>query len=488
MDGAIDAGAIAARGRKQKLLGGVHRPSMVEASGHARTHLAPRRGVPRLARRPPGRPARRPRRPARGARRHELADEGVPAEQVIDELVAAADAGHRRLGRPALLRLRHRRRAAGGARRRLARRARGTRTRSAVRLLAGRRGRRGGRRAAGCSTLLGLPADASVGFVTGAPDGERHRARRRAPRACSRAPAGTSSEQGLIGAPPITVVVGEEAHATIVTRAAAARPRPRRGRAGAGRRPGPRCDAGRARARARRRDGPAIVCAQAGNVNTGAFDPLRADRDRRARSPARGCTSTARSACGPRRARALAHLPRGVERADSWATDAPQVAQRPLRLRARDRRATPRRTRAAMALARRVPRRPTATPRDRLRLDARGRRAARAASRVYAALRSLGRDGVAELVERCCALARALRRRLRAGGVEVLNDVVLNQVLGRRVAERASPRIQADGTCWAGGTVWHGRAALRISVSNWSTTDADVERSARSILSAITSP
>jgi glutamate/tyrosine decarboxylase-like PLP-dependent enzyme len=101
---------------------------------------------------------------------------------------------------------------------------------------------------------------------------------------------------------------------------------------------------------------------------------------------------------------------------------------------------------------------------------------------VYAALRSLGRGGVAELVERCCALARRLAERV-GDEVEVLNDVVLNQVL-LAVDEAVVRELQEEGTLWAGGTVWHGRPALRFSVSNWSTTEADIDRSAEAILSA----
>jgi len=114
---------------------------------------------------------------------------------------------------------------------------------------------------------------------------------------------------------------------------------------------------------------------------------------------------------------------------------------------------------------------------------------------VYTALRSLGREGVAELVERCCSLARQMAERLAAGpGVSVLNDVVLNQVLvrfatpgddGPRADERTRAvisAVQGDGTCWVGGTTWHGQAAMRVSVSNWSTTEADIDRSAEAIL------
>jgi len=102
---------------------------------------------------------------------------------------------------------------------------------------------------------------------------------------------------------------------------------------------------------------------------------------------------------------------------------------------------------------------------------------------VYAALRSLGRDGVASLVERNCALARRLASRVE-GEVEVLNELVLNQVL-LGVEEDVIRELQEEGTFWAGGTVWHGRPALRFSVSNWSTTEADIDRSADAILSAV---
>ena len=110
---------------------------------------------------------------------------------------------------------------------------------------------------------------------------------------------------------------------------------------------------------------------------------------------------------------------------------------------------------------------------------------------VYAALRSLGRRGVAELVERNCAQARRMAERLaEIPGVEVLNDVVLNQVLvrlpgGDEATAAAIAAVQRDGTCWLGGTEWEGRAALRVSFSNWATTDADVDRSAAAIAAAM---
>jgi glutamate/tyrosine decarboxylase-like PLP-dependent enzyme len=114
-------------------------------------------------------------------------------------------------------------------------------------------------------------------------------------------------------------------------------------------------------------------------------------------------------------------------------------------------------------------------------------RRARAAE-VWAALRSLGRDGVAELVERDCRLAARFADGLRAAGHEVLNEVTLNQVLvafgGDERTRRVTAAVQEEGTCWCGGTVWRGRAAMRISVSSWATTDEDVERSLGAILRA----
>jgi glutamate/tyrosine decarboxylase-like PLP-dependent enzyme len=102
---------------------------------------------------------------------------------------------------------------------------------------------------------------------------------------------------------------------------------------------------------------------------------------------------------------------------------------------------------------------------------------------VYAALRFLGRRGVAELIERCCAHATLMASLIRDGGLEVLNDVVLNQVLVAGSPDHLA-RVQADGTCWLGGTTWRGRHALRVSFSNWSTTREDVRRAARAILDA----
>jgi glutamate/tyrosine decarboxylase-like PLP-dependent enzyme len=184
----------------------------------------------------------------------------------------------------------------------------------------------------------------------------------------------------------------------------------------------------------------------------------------------------------------------GVERADSWATDAHKWLNVPYDSGlafVRDSAAH----RAAMARSAAYLQR-SSTDRDNYEWTPEFSRRARGFS-VYAALRSLGRAGVAALVERCCDHARLFAELLsRAPGVRVVNEVVLNQVLVRFEPPDATPeagdewtreviaRVQRDGTCWLSGTLWRGQALMRISVSNWSTTAEDVRRSAGAILSA----
>ena len=282
---------------------------------------------------------------------------------------------------------------------------------------------------------------------------------------------------GLFGAPPVTVVVGEEAHPTLIKAL---------GLVGFGRNRLVRVpvdEQGRMRRRALPPLSPAtIVCAQAGNVNTGAFDPWpRSPSARARRGP--GCTSTARSACGLPPPRRRAHLVEGVALADSLATDAHKWLNVPYDSGlafVRDGEAL----RAAMAVT--ADYLPSAGGRAQpVRLHARAL-APRARRRVWAALRSLGASGLADLVERSCRHAARFAEGLAAAGYEILNDVVLNQVLvsfGEPAAtERVVAGMQADGTCWCGGTVWQGRTAMRISVSSWATTEDDVERSLAAML------
>ena len=238
--------------------------------------------------------------------------------------------------------------------------------------------------------------------------------------------------------------------------------------------------------------GPCIVCAQAGNVNTGAFDPIEAIADATTR---RGAWLHVDGAFGlwavasPR----LASLVAGVQRADSIATDAHKWLNVPydsgivLTAHAESHR-------RAMTLAAAYIH-GSAVERDPHEYTPEESRRARAVP-VYAALRTLGRAGLRDLVERGCALARRMASRLSAHpSVRVLNDVVLNQVLVRferhptldadAWTREIIARIQTDGTCWLGGTTWHGLAAMRISVANWSTTEEDIDRSADAILRAI---
>ncbi|HWH06887.1 MAG TPA: pyridoxal-dependent decarboxylase, partial [Gaiellaceae bacterium] len=227
---------------------------------------------------------------------------------------------------------------------------------------------------------------------------------------------------------------------------------------------------------------------QAGNVNTGACDDLAAIADA---ADAVGAWFHVDGAFGlwaaasPRHR----HLVAGLERADSWATDAHKWLNVPydsgLAFCAH-----PESHRAAMSVrAAYLEQLEPDAARDELDWNPEFSRRARGFP-IYAALRSLGRSGVAELVDRCCRHASRFAELLGAeDGVEILNDVVLNQVLVRfgdddALTQEVVRRVQEEGTLWLSGTVWQGRAAMRISVSSWRTTDGDVERSAATILAA----
>ena len=335
--------------------------------------------------------------------------------------------------------------------------------------------------------LLGLPAGASVGFVTGGQGANTTCLA--AARHATLARVGWDVERdGLIGAPRLRVLCGEQAHATIHTalrllglgsETAVRIPADEQGRMNpAGLRKALAAD-----------DGPAIVCVQAGNVSTGAFDAFEPIADACA---AHGAWLHVDGAFGLWAAAAPAtrHLTRGVERADSWAVDAHKWLNVPYDG-AMAIVAEPDHHVAAMSLAG-----PylvaDSGQRDSTNYVPESSRRARAVP-VYAAIRSLGREGVAELVERNCAQARRMAERLAAiPGAEVLNDVVLNQILVRMPggddANRAAvAAIQRDGTCWLGGTNWRGEHVLRVSISNWTTTDEDVDRSAAAITAAVAS-
>jgi glutamate/tyrosine decarboxylase-like PLP-dependent enzyme len=328
-----------------------------------------------------------------------------------------------------------------------------------------------------CLDLLKLPSQCGGGFVTCAT--AANFCGLAAARHALLARIGWDVEaRGLFEAPPITVVVGEEVHASInkaLSMVGLGRDRVVRV---------PVDDQGRMRTDVLPNiSGPTIVCLQAGNVNTGAFDPIQEI-----------CT-TARAAdawvhidgafglwasASPR----LAHFIRGVELADSWAIDAHKWLNVPYdcgMIFARDSASL----RSAMSTSgsylmqdeERIPYQYTPDFSRRAR-----------GIEVWAALRCLGRDGLADLIERTCRLAVRFAEGLRGAGYHVLNDIVLNQVLvsfGQpEHTKRVIARVQADGTCWCGGTVWQGHTAMRISVSSWSTTEEDVDRSLAAILRA----
>ncbi len=341
--------------------------------------------------------------------------------------------------------------------------------------------------------LFGLPSGTGAGFVTGGQ--MANTTCLSAARQAVLARAGWDvAALGLFGAPRLAVIVGEEAHITIY---------------GALRLLGlgdastvsVACDSeGRIVADALRdalrkvKDRPTIVCAQAGNVNTGSFDPL-AQIAQLVRGHENGWLHVdgAFGLWAAASSRHKHHLV-GLEGADSWATDAHKWLNVPYDSGlafVRDRDAH----RAAMARTAAYLQRST-TDRDNYEWTPEFSRRARGFA-VYAALRSLGRVGIAALVERCCEHARLFAELLSAlPGVRVVNEVVLNQVLVRferpgatseeddRWTREVIARVQRDGTCWLSGTVWRGRALMRISVCNWSTTTEDVRRSAEAILSA----
>jgi glutamate/tyrosine decarboxylase-like PLP-dependent enzyme len=321
--------------------------------------------------------------------------------------------------------------------------------------------------------VLGLPADCGVGLTTGAQ--MANVTALAAARGALLARAGWDvEERGLAGAPPLRVVVGEEAHVT-VWRALRF--------LGFGRAQVevvPVDGQGAMRADALHLDGPALVCVQAGNVNSGASDPLRsvveAAREHGAWVHVDGAFGLW-AAASP----ALAGLVDGHAECDSWATDGHKWLNVPYDcgvVAVRDAAAHA----AAMSMTAAYLTVGDGAARSNSDWVPEASRRARGFA-VYAALRSLGRDGVAQLVERCCALAARLAARV-GGEVEVLNDVTLNQVL-LGVDDDVVRAVQDEGVLWAGGTVWQGRAAMRISVSNWSTTEEDIDRSADAILRAV---
>jgi glutamate/tyrosine decarboxylase-like PLP-dependent enzyme len=337
--------------------------------------------------------------------------------------------------------------------------------------------------------LMDLPRTASVGFVTGAQ--MANFTCLAAARHAVLARAGWDVEaRGLHDAPPITVVMGEEAHATVLTAL---------GYLGLGRERNlrvPTDEQGRVRVDDLERviagvRGPLIVLLQAGNVNTGAFDDAAAALEVIRRHPDAWAHVDGAFGLWARASDELRPLASGFEGADSWSVDGHKWLNVPY-----DSGyaivADPAAHVGAMAPASGAYIQYATAERDPFNFVPEYSRRARGFT-TYAAIRTLGREGVAALIDRCCEIARHMANRLSAtDGVEILNDVVLNQVLVRfRHAHGGDPdahtrdvvaRIQRDGTAWLGATTWHGMAAMRISVSNWSTTEADADRAVDAIL------
>jgi glutamate/tyrosine decarboxylase-like PLP-dependent enzyme len=318
--------------------------------------------------------------------------------------------------------------------------------------------------------VLGLPTGCEAGFVTCAT--MANFSALAAARHALLARQGWDVEKhGLFGAPPITVVVGEEVHVSILKAL---------GLLGLGRDRVVRVpvdDQGRMRADALPPlDDHTIVCIQAGNVNTGAFDPAEAIVAQAHRA---GAWVHVDGAFGlwVKAAPARAYLLAGYADADSWATDAHKWLNVPYDsgiVFVRE----GQHLRGAMSLsASYLVRSERREPWDYVPEFSRRARGVE----VWAALRSLGREGLADLVERSCRHASRFADGLRDAGYAILNDVVINQVLvsfgDPDMTRQVIAGVQADGTCWVGGTVWQGHTAMRISVSSWATTDDDVERS-----------
>ncbi|MGH8826205.1 MAG: pyridoxal phosphate-dependent decarboxylase family protein [Jiangellaceae bacterium] len=330
--------------------------------------------------------------------------------------------------------------------------------------------------------LLGIPPTASVGFVTGAQ--QANTVGLAAARQHVLAENGWDvGRDGLNGAPRVRVVASAERHATIDrslrllgfgTSAIESVDTDAKGAIGID---------DLARVLAAGPPSPTIVCLQAGNVNTGACDDLRSGSDVAHRHGAWVHVDGAFglwAAASPTTRR----LVDGVELADSWGCDGHKWLNVPYD--------------AGFVFCARPEVHAAAVSYTAAYLIGSGGASAGSADftlessrrargfAVWAALRELGRDGVAELVERTCRLARRFATALADGGAEIANDVVLNQVLvgfgDDARTERIIAAVQRDGTCWLGGTRWHGRQLMRISVSNWSTTEDDIDRSAAAII------
>lgn len=279
------------------------------------------------------------------------------------------------------------------------------------------------------------------------------------------------TEDGMFGAPPIEVVVGAEVHASILKALSLA---------GFGRKRVTMIEVdGQGRMRSEKLpplSERSIVCIQAGNVNTGAFDPA-AEICEWAHEQGAWVHVDGAFGLWARVSPKYEHLTRGFEKADSWATDAhkwPNVGYDSGLAIVKDGAAL----RASMGIT--AAYLEPGSRREPMHHTPEASRRARGVE-LWAALKSLGRSGLCALIERTCTHAQRFAQGLQEAGFAMLNEVAINQVLvsfgSPEVTREVIRRIQEDGTCWCGGTVWQGKTAMRISVSSWATTEADVERS-----------
>jgi glutamate/tyrosine decarboxylase-like PLP-dependent enzyme len=328
--------------------------------------------------------------------------------------------------------------------------------------------------------LLNVPTASGIGFVTGATMAN-FSSLVAARNALLRRNGWDVHAKGLFGAPPIRVIVGEEVHSSVLKALDLT---------GMGR---DRVEYVPADEQGRMRpdkigavDDRTIVCLQAGNVNTGAFDPaheiIPTAHSAGAWVHVDGAFGLWAAVSAKRK-----YLLQDYESADSWATDAHKWLNVPYD--------------SGIVIVKNASDLVSAMLQGGAYLDQSGARIPYQytpelsrkgrGTEIWAAIKSLGRKGLEEMIERNCRQASRFAERLTKAGFSVLNDVVLNQVLvSFGTNERTSAviaAVQQDGTCWCGGTVWKGKTAMRISVSSWATTDDDVERSADAIIRAAAS-
>ncbi len=276
---------------------------------------------------------------------------------------------------------------------------------------------------------------------------------------------------GLFNAPPINVIVGEEAHPTLFRAL---------GLLGLGRKrviTVPADNQGRMKTdKLPKIAEPSIVCVQAGNVNTGSFDPIKNICEVVKKDDVwvhvDGAFGLWAAATATKK-----YLTEGIELADSWATDAHKWLNVPYDSGLAFVKHSES-LRSALSLT--APYLPQGEHREPSQFVPELSRRSRGVE-IWAALYSLGRKGLAEMIERTCRHAKRFAEGLSNAGYDILNDVVVNQVLvsfgDAETTNKIISEIQKEGTCWCGGTIWQGKTAMRISVSSWATTDEDVERS-----------